>query len=909
MPCSATFHVLSSQFFTTTEVSESNQPHDPFSDPSSVPHFQPRLPLRPIHIDLRLDFDISKCRLIGTARHKVVAQCRDADVLTLNAEDFDSVNVSSTDDPDLDFTYDGHVIQICLSKSLEKGQSTFITIDYVVTDPIDGLFYSRAQEGHFVVSDHETERARYWLPVVDHPIVRTTLAFDIKTPAESKLTALANGEFVKESFDDGSKITSWKMDQPTPSYLICIAVGDFVRTDLGMHGKKPLACFAAKGGRFNYTPEHLNITFGRTPDMIKFLEDKLKVELPWPKYFQWAVGEVSGAMENSSLVSYDEWYLLDKRCADERCHRVDSTVVHELAHTWFGDQVVCADFAHSFLKESFATLISAEWFAFRNGIDDFQYTLINYANVSFAETSSYHRPIVTRRYDWSWSMFDSHLYTNGAWRLHMLRHKLGHDQFWDAVSFYLKKRAWAAVETDDFRRDLEEYSGEELVSYFYQWFYSKGHPVIEASFSYNPKDSQVSVSLKQTQASEKKGIGLYDLTFEIAVELSSGWETHKLVMHTQSPTAHLSFKVSSKPLQIIFDPDMKVLHNLTKVTGVPNDMVTRSLTHAPSLYGRYQAMKQLQDGKSKRGRAVLCEALKAERHWGLRTIIAKTLGNIICMDSLPYLIEALETENDARALPAIVSAIGMFEDPEAERVLLRFLDSGEEKKRGYGAMASALRGLGRQRKLDHIAMLKSYITDKEKRGGSFEMAQGAATGLGEMRQWDSSEVLMELLEAGKDGRFSGRLRASMVRALINGVVWENVSRRMKAFEFVRQLLRFGGPKMYRLVCGFALASLADAGNAAEALDELGHTVDNQSELAVRRFKRTALQNANARDSGIRGVSSQVEKMLKEMRELKAKMEDLQAKVESRDPKEDKKCVKDEKSGVLSDNKGDDEDGM
>lgn len=883
MPCAATFNELSTEVYTSSEVSIPNQGHDPFADPHAVPHFPPRLPLLPTHIHLSLDFDIPKRHLKGFARHTVVARSLDANFLVLNAEDFQSVDVSSDEDPDLNFSYDGHLIHIRLSKAVEKGKTTTITVNYVVVDPIDGLFYSGPFEGQYVVSDHETERARYWLPVVDHPIVRTSLTFDIKTCASSDLTVLANGELVSEKVHEDVKTTSWKMEQPTPSYIVCVAIGRFVRADLGKYDGKPIECFAVDGGRFKYTPEHLRLTFGRTLDMIKYAESKVGLKLPWPKYFQWAVGEVSGAMENSSLVSYDEWYMVDERSADERCHRIDSTVVHELAHSWFGNLVTCADFAHSFLKESFATLFSAEWYAHRTGNDDFQYTLINYASGAFSETAYYYRPIVTRRYDWSWSMFDSHLYTNGAWRLHMLRHKLGNEQFWNAVTFYLKKRAWTAVETDDFRKDMEEYSGEELVSYFDQWFYSKGHPVLEATYSYSMKDSTISLSLKQTQASEKRGIGLFDLCIEVAVEVGpNDWVVRSLKMEDQNATAYLTFKVSSKPLQVVIDPGMKVLHSLPKVVGITYDMLVHMLKNAPTLYGRFQAIRQLHDSKSRRGRMALCEALKTESHWGLRIIIASRLGTAMWSDVLPSLIEAMETEGDARTLPSIVAAVGNYDEALAERALLEFVEKGKEKMRGYGAMSAALRGIGRQRNVKHVDLLESFITDETKRGGSFEMAQGAASGMGAIRDWSAAECLMKLLECGKDGRFSGRLRVTMVRALLNSVVWEGKVRRMKVFEFVQKLMHSGGPKRYRLACGSVLVGLSDVGNAIGTLDELEATVDNQSKLAVRKMKRNAIQSMDSRESGERNLSMQMEKMQREMRELKTKMEELQAKLDGRE---------------------------
>lgn len=80
------------------------------------------------------------------------------------------------------------------------------------------------------------------------------------------------------------------------------------------------------------------------------------------------------------LVSFDDWYLMDCRRAPDHWHGVKSTVVHELVHTWFGEQVVCFDFSHIFFKETVATLLSAEWYHHGNGIEDMHYILALYRN-------------------------------------------------------------------------------------------------------------------------------------------------------------------------------------------------------------------------------------------------------------------------------------------------------------------------------------------------------------------------------------------------------------------------------------------------------------------------------------------------------------------------------------------------
>lgn len=851
-----------------------------FTAPLAKPHYPPRLPLLPTHISLSASFDIPKALVTAKLTQRLRAQWPGANSITLNAEDFASLTITSPDDECLQHSYDGHLANAVFGIPLQKGDEVTIVIEYTIDHPIDGLLFSKENDGVFVVSDHETERARYWLPVVDHPSVRTPISFKLRTATD--LTALANGQLVEEKVDGDHKITTWEMRQPTPSYLICVAIGRFLRASGGSHNGKPIDFFAPTGGRFRYTEEDLALSFGRTKEMIEFMEKKVQFELPWPKYYQFACGEVGGAMENSSLVSYDEWYMLDERSSVERAHRVDSTVVHELAHTWFGDMVVCADFCYSFLKESFATLISAEWYNYKHGNDEFQNTLTRYAEVSFSETAEYMRPIVTRKYDSSWSLFDRHLYTNGAWRLHMLRMKLGDTVFWEAVSAYLHKRAWKTVEADDFRRDLEDYSGEPLSAYFEQWFYGKGHPVLEASFSYDAsKGGFATVAVKQTQPDEKKGVGVFDITIDFAIEVSAGdWETHTITMENGATSSQFVQKLHARPLQVILDPEKKVLHKLSKFSGVGDDMCIRSLLHAPTFAGRHQAARLLHESGSRRARAALREAIRKEKHWGLRGMIVQMLGGGARVDSLPALIDALQHEPDARVTPLILNAIGEFRHPDAEKTLLKFATEGHDMMRPYGAIGAAIRGLGRTRNIEHLELISGFLEDPRKRGNSFEIPLSAALALGHLRDWEAVGVLMRNGNP-PNTELTPRVRCTVMNAIENGVSWEGRVNRSKVFEFLEKVVRSGDVKSVRLAAASALAGLADVGNPSSTLTELEKQIENQSKGRIRTLRRKARRSASGKDGSSKASNVAIEKLQSEVKELKAKLDDIQAELEVR----------------------------
>jgi aminopeptidase N len=85
---------------------------------------------------------------------------------------------------------------------------------------------------------------------------------------------------------------------------------------------------------------------------MKWLQNRVGVKFPFPKYFQVMVPWVGGAMENISLVTWDSVFLLDKKLAVEWKWLVDSIVLHECSHSYFGDALVIRHFEHgSFLDE------------------------------------------------------------------------------------------------------------------------------------------------------------------------------------------------------------------------------------------------------------------------------------------------------------------------------------------------------------------------------------------------------------------------------------------------------------------------------------------------------------------------------------------------------------------------------
>jgi hypothetical protein len=454
--------------------------------------YAPSLTLEPIHLDVDLKFNIAERKAEGYVINKIRANTKDADKIVLNAIDIDIKDVSAGDSK-ISWDYDKKNIFIQFEDKFDLYEERSVKIGYSVNNPVAGLYFSYPNEKNpnapiTVGSDHETERARHWIPSIDSPIVRPTINFTL-TSDESH-TILAIGKLVNEKTNnDGTKTAFWEHNYPCPLYIAAIAIGELTEykdRSVVLDGiERPIAYYSGK----DFTSEQLKLTFGRTPEMIEWFCEKFGHSIAWTKYYQFAFRGIGGAMENQSLVSWDDMLVQDGDTIEEFKDLVDSVNVHELAHTFFGDMVVIKDFGHGWLKESWATYLSALWLEDKYNKDEFHYDMYKNANSYFNEADNrYTRSIVTRKFKSSWEMFDGHLYPGGSWRIHMLRQMIGDEKFFGAINDYIGRYMGKTVETIDFQRILEEHSGLNLDKFFDDWVLTANkYPDLEIDYTFDEK--------------------------------------------------------------------------------------------------------------------------------------------------------------------------------------------------------------------------------------------------------------------------------------------------------------------------------------------------------------------------------------------------------------------------------------
>ena len=843
-------------------------------DPTVPKQYPPDIELEPIHRNIDLFVDVANETASGSVTITVRARRGGPSEIILDAVDFLEVVASDPDGNDLSYQYDGRKLSVRWDEPFTSNEERRVEVAYRVVKPVDGLFFSKPDEAYpdqtwYAATDHETERARHWLPCVDLPTVRTTVDFHLR--AEERFIILANGLLVEETnHGDGTKTAHWKLEQLCPSYLICFTLGDFIKADDGVFddGEKeiPLAYFSGP----EYSVEELMNAFGRTRKMMSWMTKKLDMAFPYPKYYQFSLPKLGGAMENISLVSWGDWAMMDKRLLEEIGFWIDQVNVHEMAHSYFGDAVVIRDFAHAWLKESWATFMEQCYCEDVFGPDESQYVYYDDSNRYFREADErYKRPIVTRHFKSSWQMYDGHLYPGGACRLRTLRNELGDEVFWAAVQDYLKRYSGKVVETDDFRHVMEEHSGRSLGKFFDQWFHSPGYPDIEVSFDYDSKQKQGTFKIEQKQVDQEKGIPAFALSTDLGWTVNG--EEHTIPLKLDEAKHVVIVNMAKEPEQVRFDPGHKAHHKLSFNPGDP--MLRRQLKDAKDVIGRIQAANELAKTTKRANIEAIVEAYAEESFWGVREQFVKVLAKANTEAAIEGIVKIVDSERDPKVMASVFGAAGEYRDERIQVAIGRRL----QDELPYEAHYEAYKAMGAQRRM---ADWDALISGSQVAGYRGIAQAGAFVGLAATRRDEAVDLLLEQIAYGIH---DNRVRRSMAGALADIGQGLEKAKREEVIERLEDLLRDPWETVrWQAVRGMKTMKAAESIPAIEAF---GQGLSHQNKVMVDKVI-SSLRDEDKSDGS--AVKKQIEELTEKVRKLEDQLQSIAAKVEPASDDDDKK---------------------
>jgi aminopeptidase N len=377
--------------------------------------------------------------------------------------------------------------------------------------------------------------ARQWLPIVDHPYDKATSEFVITAPA--KYQVVANGLLQeKRDLPDGTRVTHWKQSVPIASWLHAIGVAQFAVKHFGSVAGIPQSTWV-----FHQDRDAGAVTFEKPAvQAMEFFTSHIG-PYPYEKLAHVQAAGLGGGTEHASAIFYGQ--------ASVGSRPATNLVAHEIAHQWFGDSVTEKDWDDVWLSEGFATyftLLNTEHWEGRGAMAAGLQR--SRATVLATERRLPGIAVVHDNLSDMSRVLNQLVYQKGGWVLHMLRKQVGDDHFWSGIRGYYARYRDTGASTSDFRRVMEESSGQDLGWFFQQWLYRAGTPVVEGRWRYDAVSKKILLDLSQTQAGEA-----YRLPMEVALD------GRGIKIELTGKQQQFALAAESKPGMLLLDPGTWVL--------------------------------------------------------------------------------------------------------------------------------------------------------------------------------------------------------------------------------------------------------------------------------------------------------------------------------------------------------------
>ena len=521
-----------------------------------------RLPYAPgldvLHYDFELALSASAESFVARAQVRLALVEPLQEVIALDLTGL-TVDAVSMDGRDVDFELAEGQIRIARPADRTTGELT-LDIHYHGT-PDDGLILRNTLHGRpAVFADNWPNRARFWLPTVDHPSDKATVRFTVHAPQAWEV--VANGRLAQEPFPTrrnalggGSDHMTWIWETGVPisPYNMVIGATEFVVDIIGTAacGRAPLAsrpdgCIEVTYWVFAPDVAVAARKFARADEMVDFFSRTVG-PFPFEKLANVQSATRFGGMENASAIFYSERSI----AADPD----EGVVAHEIAHQWFGDAVTEARWSHLWLAEGFATYFGNLFFERAEGVEDFRARMEDDRQI-YLRSNVTGQPIV-REERRLFDLLNRNNYEKGGWVLHMLRGLMGEDAFASGIREYYRRYLHQVVLTEDFQNVMEEASGQELDGFFRQWIFEPGYPVLDISTEWDETARQLVLTVDQVQ---DPAWPTFRFQTDVEIALSTG--TTRTRVEVSDRRSVIRIEAAETPGRVVFDPDGWVLKDI-----------------------------------------------------------------------------------------------------------------------------------------------------------------------------------------------------------------------------------------------------------------------------------------------------------------------------------------------------------
>ncbi len=384
------------------------------------------------------------------------------------------------------------------------------------TDPVDGSVY--------LYSQFETADAKRMYACFDQPDLKAVHRIRVVAPAGwvvisnapcLRTEQLGNGA-IRHVFADSARISP---------YIVALVAGPYARwTDeyTDAEGTIPLGIYCRASLAGHMDAERL---FTETKQGFGFYHDAFGMRYPFEKYDQCFVPEFNaGAMENAGCVTFLEDYVFRSRVTRYLYERRCETVLHEMAHMWFGDLVTMRWWDDLWLNESFAT-----WASVLCQAQATEYTAAWTTFATVEKSWAYRQDQLPSTHPIACEIpdvqavevnFDGITYAKGASVLRQLVAYVGLEEFLAGLRIYFTRHAWGNATLTDLLAALEQASGRDLSGWSAQWLETTGLNTLRPEFTLDRDGAFASFAVLQDGARPGAGelrthrlaVGVYDST-------------------------------------------------------------------------------------------------------------------------------------------------------------------------------------------------------------------------------------------------------------------------------------------------------------------------------------------------------------------------------------------------------------
>lgn len=469
------------------------------------------------------------------------------DLIGLDPESGTGMTVSSVtvDGAEATYSHEDGDLHINLPTAPERNDQLSIEIAYSGI-PATGLIIGDNKYGdRTFFSDNWPDKARNWLPTIDHPYDKATCEFIVTAP--DHYDVISNGLKLEETYlGHGSKLTHWKQSVPIASWLYVLGVARFAVQYVDTFEGKSIQTWVyhqdRDAGFYDFAVP--------TKKALEFYSDYVG-PFSYEKLANIQSNSVGGGMEAASAIFYG-----DNSVTGDRSERWRNVIIHEIAHQWFGNAVTEYDWDDVWLSEGFATYFTLLFIEHAYGREAF----VDGLKRSYDQVKTFYdsRPDYVLIHDNLSDMSQvttRQTYQKGSWALHMLRGLIGDDAFWKGIRSYYKEFKDLNATTDDFQRHMEEASGVDLTKFFDQWLYKPGHPVVSGDWTYNADSAQLEVALEQVQPDET----IFELPIQIGIYKDGDLLPTIETVFLRKEEETFEIPLDYEPAMVVLDPDTWLL--------------------------------------------------------------------------------------------------------------------------------------------------------------------------------------------------------------------------------------------------------------------------------------------------------------------------------------------------------------